>query len=108
VTHAPSPSPCALDSWPPQGPPDWHVLACGFGLGHHFFDTWLAWRHATRAPERLHYTAIEPLVPSTQALLAGARNHPAWAPLAQQLTAQWWGLLPGARTVLNWKTGGCD
>jgi tRNA 5-methylaminomethyl-2-thiouridine biosynthesis bifunctional protein len=69
------------------------VLETGFGLGHNFIATWLAWRADAARCTRLHYLAVDKHPPSVADLrrahgpLIDAGGEPARA--AQELQAAW-------------------
>jgi len=77
------------------GQPQWCVLETGFGMGFNFLSTWQAWKADPDRPRILHFAACEPLAVSPSDLLKAATALPGLLPLAQQLAAQWQGLLPG-------------
>jgi tRNA 5-methylaminomethyl-2-thiouridine biosynthesis bifunctional protein len=77
------------------GRAQWLVLETGFGLGLNFLTTWQAWRADPQRPQRLHFVSIEAFPVSRDDLLRAAAAYPEFAPLAEELAAQWWGLLPG-------------
>jgi tRNA 5-methylaminomethyl-2-thiouridine biosynthesis bifunctional protein len=85
---------CGLpQAW--AGQPQWCVLETGFGMGFNFLSTWQAWKADPDRPRILHFAACEPLAVSPSDLLKAAADMPGLLPLAQQLAAQWQGLLPG-------------
>ena len=85
---------CGLpEAW--RDSPQWAVLETGFGLGLNFLNTWHAWREDPQRPRLLHYVSIEAWPVSGQDLLRAVRDDAQLLPLAQQLQAQWQGLLPG-------------
>ena len=85
---------CGLpEAW--AGLPQWRILETGFGLGLSFLTTWQAWREDPLRPALLHFVSIEAYPVGREDLLRAAASHPALAPLAEALAAQWWGLLPG-------------
>ena len=75
--------------------PQWCVLETGFGLGLNFLVTWLAWKTDPLRPRMLHFISTEAYPTSAGDILRGASAHPSLFPLAMQLTAQLYGLLPG-------------
>lgn len=83
----------AATAW--HGKQRWTVLETGFGLGLNFLATWQAWRTDPVAPASLHYVAVEAWPPTIEDLLRSIAAFPELAPLAQQLAANWAGLLPG-------------
>ena len=85
---------CGLpQAW--AGQPQWCVLETDFGLGFNFLSTWQAWKADPDRPRILHFAACAPLAVSRSELLQAAADLPGLLPLAQQLAAQWQGLLPG-------------
>lgn len=65
---------------------------------HAFIHAWAAWRAAQERPHVLHVVADCEHAPDLSDITAALRAcdaDPALRPLAQQLTDQWWGLLPG-------------
>jgi len=64
-------------------------------MGFNFLSTWQAWKADPDRPRILHFAACEPLAVSPSDLLKAAAALPGLLPLAQQLAAQWQGLLPG-------------
>ncbi len=81
------------------GQPQWRVLETGFGLGLNFLVTWAAWRADPARPRILHFTACEAWPVSADDLLRAAPQDPDLLPLATQLAAQFWGLLPGVHRL---------
>ena len=77
------------------GASQWRILETGFGLGLNFLVTWDAWRRDPARPRLLHFVSIEAWPASAEDLLHSYAAHPELLPLARQLHAQWWGLLPG-------------
>lgn len=73
----------------------WCVLETGFGLGLNFLVTWAAWKADPRRPKLLHFVSTEAFPASAEDVLRGAVDHAELHPLALQLKAQLWGLLPG-------------
>ncbi len=85
---------CGLpEAW--AGAPQWRILETGFGLGLNFLVTWDAWRRDPARPRLLHFVSIEAWPASADDLLRSFAAHPELMPLAEQLHACWWGLLPG-------------
>jgi tRNA 5-methylaminomethyl-2-thiouridine biosynthesis bifunctional protein len=70
-------------------------LETGFGFGLNFLATWAAWRADPARPRLLHFVSLEAWPVSADDLLRAAQRHPELADLAQELHAQYWGLLPG-------------
>lgn len=81
------------------GQRQWRVLETGFGFGLNFLVTWAAWRADAQRPEVLHFLSTEAWPVSAADLLRATSAHPELAPLAEQLHAQWWGLLPGVHRL---------
>ena len=81
------------------GQPQWRVLETGFGFGLNFLVTWAAWRADEHRPRLLHFVSTEAWPVSAADLLRATAAHPELAPLAEQLHAQWWGLLPGVHRL---------
>ncbi|MDR2154967.1 MAG: FAD-dependent 5-carboxymethylaminomethyl-2-thiouridine(34) oxidoreductase MnmC [Burkholderiaceae bacterium] len=77
----------------------WQILETGFGLGLNFLATWHAWLNNPQRPARLFYSAVEAHPPEAADLLRSAASFPELAPLAEQLAAQWRGLLPGIHRI---------
>ena len=89
---------CGLpQAW--AGQPQWRILETGFGLGLNFLAAWRAWKDDPLRPRILHFASIEawPVAPSD--LVRSAAPYPELAPLAQELAAQWFGLLPGVHRL---------
>ncbi len=79
--------------------PQWRILETGFGFGLNFLVTWAAWRADPARCRLLHFVSCEAWPVSAQDLLRAASAHPDLQPLARQLHAQWWGLLPGVHRL---------
>ena len=89
---------CGLpEAW--AGQPQWRILETGFGFGLNFLVTWAAWRADSARCRLLHFVSCEAWPVSAQDLLRAAASHPDLLPLARQLHAQWWGLLPGVHRL---------
>ncbi len=89
---------CGLPAaWADQ--PQWRVLETGFGFGLNFLVTWAAWRADPQRPRLLHFISTEAWPVSAADLLRATSAHPELEPLAEQLHAQWWGLLPGVHRL---------
>ncbi|WP_332776646.1 FAD-dependent 5-carboxymethylaminomethyl-2-thiouridine(34) oxidoreductase MnmC [Polaromonas sp.] len=85
---------CGLPAaWAQQ--PQWRILETGFGLGLNFLVTWAAWKADPQRPRLLHFVSTEAFPASAADVLRSAASHPELLPLAEQLQAQLWGLLPG-------------
>ena len=85
---------CGLpDAW--AGKAQWRVFETGFGLGLNFLTCWQAWRADPARPGILHFVSIEAWPVARADLLRAAAAYPELAPLAEELGAQWHGLLQG-------------
>lgn len=85
---------CGLpEAW--AGRAQWRVLEAGFGLGLNFLATWHAWRSDPQRPRLLHFCALEAWPATADDLLRSVRTFPALQALADELAAQWLGLVPG-------------
>lgn len=82
-----------------DGAARWCVLETGFGLGLNFLATWQAWRQAPQRPRMLFYTAVEAFPPEPDDLRRSAAPFAELVPLAEELIAQWHGLLPGVHRL---------
>ncbi|MDQ3271813.1 MAG: tRNA (5-methylaminomethyl-2-thiouridine)(34)-methyltransferase MnmD, partial [Pseudomonadota bacterium] len=90
---------CGLPgAWAHQ--PQWRILETGFGLGLNFLVTWQAWKADPARPRLLHLVSTEAFPASADDILRAAAAHPELIPLAQQLQAQFWGLLPGVHRLV--------
>jgi len=81
------------------GQAQWRILETGFGLGLNFLVTWAAWRADPARPRVLHFISCEAWPVAAADLLRAAPQAPELQPLAQQLAAQFWGLLPGVHRL---------
>ncbi|MES2610993.1 MAG: FAD-dependent 5-carboxymethylaminomethyl-2-thiouridine(34) oxidoreductase MnmC [Pseudomonadota bacterium] len=89
---------CGLpQAW--AGQAQWRILETGFGFGLNFLVTWAAWRADPKRCTLLHFVSTEAWPVGADDLLRATGAHPELAPLAQQLHAQWWGLLPGVHRL---------
>jgi len=86
------------EAWAHQ--PQWRILETGFGLGLNFLVTWQAWKADPARPRLLHFVATEAFPASAGDISRAAAAHPELLPLAQQLQAQFWGLLPGVHRLV--------
>jgi tRNA 5-methylaminomethyl-2-thiouridine biosynthesis bifunctional protein len=85
---------CGLpEAW--IGQPQWLILETGFGLGLNFLTTWQAWQADANRPRMLHFVSVEAHPVGAEDLLRAAGAYPELRPLAEELIAQWHGLLPG-------------
>ena len=82
------------------GQPQWCVLETGFGLGLNFLVTWQAWKINAQRPRLLHFVSTELHPASAADVLRAASSHPELMPMAEQLQAQLWGLLPGIHRLV--------
>ncbi|AEG93357.1 Conserved hypothetical protein [Ramlibacter tataouinensis TTB310] len=82
------------------GQRQWRILETGFGLGLNFLAAWQAWRDDARRPGLLHFASIEGFPVAAADLLRSARAHRDLQPLADELAAQWWGLVPGVHRLV--------
>jgi tRNA 5-methylaminomethyl-2-thiouridine biosynthesis bifunctional protein len=82
------------------GQRQWCILETGFGLGLNFLVTWQAWKADPQRPRLLHFVSTEAHPASAADLLRSALAHPDLLPLAQQLQARLWGLLPGVHRLV--------
>lgn len=90
---------CGLpEAW--AGQPQWRILETGFGLGQNFLVTWQAWKADPARPRLLHFVSTEAFPASADDMLRAAAAHPELLPLAEQLQAQCWGLLPGVHRLV--------
>ncbi len=81
------------------GQAQWRVLETGFGFGLNFLVTWAAWRADAHRPRLLHFISTEAWPVNAADLRRATTAHAELAPLAEQLHAQWWGLLPGVHRL---------
>ena len=82
------------------GKQHWCILENGFGLGLNFLVAWQAWQAAPERPRLLHFVSTEAYPVSAVDLLRAAAAQPELLPLAGQLAAQFWGLLPGVHRLV--------
>ncbi|MEO8024555.1 FAD-dependent 5-carboxymethylaminomethyl-2-thiouridine(34) oxidoreductase MnmC [Polaromonas sp.] len=82
------------------GQPQWRILETGFGLGLNFLVTWQAWKADPSRPRLLHFVSTEAYPAGAVDVLRAAAAHPELLPLAEQLQAQCWGLLPGLHRLV--------
>lgn len=89
---------CGLpQAW--AGRPQWRILETGFGLGLNFLAAWRAWKDDPQRPRMLHFATVEAWPVAAADLLRSAAPYPELAPLAEELAAQWFGLLPGVHRL---------
>ncbi|MDI1342202.1 FAD-dependent 5-carboxymethylaminomethyl-2-thiouridine(34) oxidoreductase MnmC [Polaromonas sp.] len=82
------------------GQQQWCILETGFGLGLNFLVTWQAWKADPARPRLLHFVATEAHPAGAADTRRAAAVHPELLPLAEQLQAQCWGLLPGTHRLV--------
>jgi len=82
------------------GQAQWRILETGFGLGLNFLAAWHAWKDDPRRPRILHFVSIEAWPVAAADLLRSAAPHADLAALAEELAAQWFGLLPGMHRLV--------
>ena len=68
------------------------MLEVGFNNGAHFLQLWQAWQLDANHPKLLHVVAVDSVGSVTAGAVAASSD---LDPLAKQLKAQLWGLLPG-------------
>ncbi|TAG34433.1 MAG: FAD-dependent oxidoreductase [Polaromonas sp.] len=73
----------------------WRVLDISFGLGLNFLVTWAAWKADPLRPKLLHFVSTQAVPACAREVQRSVANHADIYPLALQLKAQLWGLLPG-------------
>lgn len=83
-----------------QGLACWRMLDTQFEQGKRFLESWQAWRTDPQRSRLLHYVAFTQAPPTGPDLSGAAGNDPALTLLAQALTSQWVGLLPGFHRFL--------
>lgn len=81
------------------GRSQWRLLATDFGAGLDVLAAWEAWKTDPQRPRILHVAAILPQPRAASGLLQAAQRQPGLALLAQQLAAQWYGLVPGVHRL---------
>lgn len=80
---------------PWQGQAVWRILDTDFTTGTQFFKSWFAWQQDSHRPRLLHYVALCEAACSKEEIEVVSCVTPQLAPLVNELTGQWWGLLPG-------------
>jgi tRNA 5-methylaminomethyl-2-thiouridine biosynthesis bifunctional protein len=65
------------------------ILETGVGLANNLLKTWLSFRADPKAPQRLHYLAVDRHPVSAAALRDHHRLSPAFASLSETLAARW-------------------
>ena len=89
---------CGLpQAW--AGQRQWRILETGFGLGLNFLAAWRAWKDDPQRPGLLHFMSAEAFPVSADDLLRSAQAYAELQPLAAELAAQWWGLVPGVHRL---------
>lgn len=89
---------CGLPAaWAHQ--PQWRILETGFGFGLNFLVTWAAWKADPARPRMLHFVSVEAFPVTAEDMRRAAPQDPTLRPLAEQLAAQFWGLLPGVHRL---------
>jgi tRNA 5-methylaminomethyl-2-thiouridine biosynthesis bifunctional protein len=89
---------CGLpQAW--AGRPQWRILETGFGLGLNFLAAWRAWKDDPQRPRMLHFATVEAWPVAAADLRRSAAPYPDLVPLAEELAAQWFGLLPGVHRL---------
>jgi tRNA 5-methylaminomethyl-2-thiouridine biosynthesis bifunctional protein len=68
--------------------------------GLKFLAAWAAWKADPQRPRLLHFAGVEGSPLSAQDLLRATADDVELAPLARQLAAQWWGLVPGVHRLV--------
>ena len=90
---------CGLPhAWVAQ--PQWRILDGSFGPGDRFLAAWRAWKDDPHRPGLLHYVAIDAQPLSVDDVVRGSIGVSRLAPLARELAAQWFGLLPGTHRLV--------
>src|SRR5665647_3488732 len=82
------------------GRPQWRILETGFGLGLNFLAAWKAWKEDPQRPRMLHFASCDAWPVAAADLLRSAAPYPELQPLAEQLSRQWFGLLPGVHRLV--------
>ncbi|MBS7778547.1 FAD-dependent 5-carboxymethylaminomethyl-2-thiouridine(34) oxidoreductase MnmC [Acidovorax sp. CCYZU-2555] len=77
----------------------WRILETGFGFGLNFLVTWAAWKADPARPRQLHFVSIEAYPVTQDDMRRAMPQDPTLRPLAEQLAAQFWGLLPGVHRL---------
>lgn len=89
---------CALpQAW--GGRAQWRILETGCGLGLNFLAAWRAWKDDPQRPRLLHFVSIEAWPVAAEDIVRSASGHEDLAALARELSAQWFGLTPGAHRL---------
>ncbi|MDR0214904.1 MAG: FAD-dependent 5-carboxymethylaminomethyl-2-thiouridine(34) oxidoreductase MnmC [Comamonas sp.] len=77
----------------------WCALETDFGCGLSFLQTWAAWQELPERPRILHFVALLGVPPTQAQLQQGIAGSSVPQALIEQLTTQWWGLLPGVHRL---------
>ena len=75
------------------------VLETGFGTGLNFLTTWAAWRDDPARPARLHFLSVEKHPFRAEDLARLHEQWPEFAPLSEELLANWPTLMPGFHRI---------
>ena len=78
-----------------RGLSQWRILEIGFGSGLNFLATWATWKADPLRPKILHFVATEVFQPIEPVNHLRTDLSADFYPLASELDAQLWGLLPG-------------
>ena len=90
---------CGLpQAWAEQ--PQWRILDSAFGPGEGFLAAWRTWKDDPQRPRLLHYVAIDGQPVPADEVLRASVNDSRIPPLARELAAQWFGLLPGSHRLV--------
>lgn len=73
----------------------WRILETGFGLGLNFLAAWRAWKDDPQRPGLLHFVSAEAFPVAAADLVRNVEGEADLQPLAAELAAHWWGLVPG-------------
>lgn len=89
---------CGLpQAW--AGAPQWRILETGFGFGLNFLVAWHAWKADPQRPRLLHFVSAEAFPVSADAMRQAMPRDPGLRALAEELAAQFQGLLPGVHRL---------
>ena len=75
------------------------LLETGFGTGLNFLATWAAWRDDPARCARLHFLSVEKHPFRTEDLARLHAQWPEFAPLSEELLANWPTLTPGFHRI---------
>jgi tRNA 5-methylaminomethyl-2-thiouridine biosynthesis bifunctional protein len=73
----------------------WRILDTDFTTGIQFFKSWFAWQQDPHRSRLLHYVALCEVACSKEEIALVNQVNPQLSQLVNDLTGQWWGLLPG-------------